>query len=72
LQRKLSDTLVAGIEAFHQTSDTEGGRASSGFNLGAVYDFDEHNHLLLSAGRGLQNETTTNQFTWYVGYQITN
>ena len=72
LQRKLSDALVAGIETFHQTSDTEGGRASSGINLGAVYDFDEHNHLLLSAGRGLQNATVTNQFTWYVGYQITN
>jgi hypothetical protein len=72
LQRKLGDTLVAGVEIFHQTSDTEGGRAGSGFNLGAIYDFNEHNHLLLSAGRGLQNATATDQFTWYVGYKITN
>ena len=71
LQRKLTDALVVGAEAFHQTSSTLDGRASSGFNLGAIYDFDEHNHLLISAGRGLQNATVTNQFRWYVGYKIT-
>ncbi len=72
LQRKLSDALAVGVEAFHQTSSTLDGRASSGFNLGAVYDFDEYNHLLLSAGRGFENATVTDQFTWYVGYKITN
>jgi hypothetical protein len=72
LQRQLGDALVAGVEAFHQTSSTLGGRASSGFNLGAVYDLDEHNHVLLSAGRGFENAAVTGQFTWYVGYKITN
>jgi len=50
---------------------TIGGRDSVGFNIGAIYDFDEHNHLLLSAGRGLQNASATNVFSWYVAYQIT-
>jgi hypothetical protein len=32
---------------------------------------DEHNHLLMSAGRGLQNASDTNRFSWYIAYQIT-
>ena len=72
LQRKLSDTLVAGAEVFHQMPVVEGGAALTGFNLGAVYDFDEHHHLLVSAGRGLQNATDTDQLTWYLGFEFTN
>jgi hypothetical protein len=49
-----------------------GGKDNTGFNLGAVYDFDDHNHLLLSAGTGIQNASETNLYSWYVGYQITN
>ncbi|HEX3430071.1 MAG TPA: hypothetical protein VHT03_04225 [Rhizomicrobium sp.] len=72
LQRKLSDALIAGAEVFHQTPNVEGGAALTGFNVGAVYDFDEHHHLLVSAGRGLQNVTATDQFTWYLGFEFTN
>jgi hypothetical protein len=43
---------------------------SSGFNIGAIYDFNEHNHLRLSAGRGFQNAAVTNLFSWYIAYQI--
>jgi hypothetical protein len=72
LQRKLSDTVVAGVEVFHQTPDVQGGAGLTGFNLGAIYDFDEHHHLLASAGRGLQNASVTDQFTWYLGVEFTN
>ena len=72
LQRKITDKLSVGGEIFHQTADTIGGKDSSGFNIGAVYNFDDHNHLLLSAGRGFQNAATTNLYSWYVGYQFTN
>ena len=58
-------------ELFHQTADTVGGKDSTGFNLGAIYDFDEHNHLLVSAGAGIQNARATNLYSWYLGYQIT-
>jgi hypothetical protein len=51
--------------------DTVDGVDSTGFNLGGVYDFDEHDHLLFSAGRGFQNASTTNLYSWYLGWQIT-
>ena len=63
--------VVIGAELFHQTANTIGGKESTGFNIGAIYDFDEHNHLLMSAGRGLQNASDTNRFSWYIAYQIT-
>jgi len=72
LQRKVIDKLAIGAEVFHQTATTIGGRESSGFSVGAIYDFDERNHLLLSLGRGFQNVSDTNRFSWYLAYQITN
>jgi hypothetical protein len=71
LQRKVTDKLTLGGELFHQTADTVGGGDSTGFNIGGFYDFDEHNHLLFSAGAGLQNASQTNLYSWYLGYQIT-
>ena len=72
LQRKLSDALVAGAEIFHQTPNVQGGAALTGLNVGATYDFDAHHHLLVSAGRGIANANTTDQFTWYLGFEFTN
>ncbi len=71
LQRKVTDKLAIGGEIFHQTATLIGGHDSTGFNIGAIYDFDEHNHLLVSAGTGIQNASDTNLFSWYIGYQIT-
>ena len=71
LQKQVTTQLAIGGEIFHQTADTIGGKDSTGFNLGAVYDFDEHNHLLMSAGAAIQNASTTNLYSWYLGYQIT-
>ncbi len=71
LQRQITKKLTLGGEVFYQTADTIGGEDSTGFNVGGFYDFNEHNHLLFSAGRGLQNASDTNDFSWYAGYQIT-
>jgi hypothetical protein len=71
LQRKITEKLTLGGEVFHQTADKVDGFDSTGFNLGGQYDFDEHNHLLFSAGRGFQNASETNLYSWYVGWQIT-
>ena len=71
LQRKITDKLTLGGEVFHQTASVIGGKDSTGFNLGGIYDLDAHNHLLFSAGRGLQNADDTNQYSWYLGWQIT-
>lgn len=71
LQRQVTKQLAIGGEIFHQTANTIGGADTTGFNIGAIYDFDDHNHLLLSAGRALQNAAATNLYSWYLGYQIT-
>jgi hypothetical protein len=71
LQRKISDKLTFGGEIFHQTANKIEGRAGTGLNLGALYDIDDHRHIVFSAGRGIQNASETNRFSWYIGYQIT-
>jgi hypothetical protein len=78
LQRQVTKQLAIGGEIFHQTATVSFGntdpaytRPTTGFNIGAIYDIDEHHHLLASAGTGLQNAATTNQFSWYIAYQLT-
>ena len=71
VERKITDKLRLGGEIFHQTADKIGGRDSTGLNVGVLYDLNEHNHLLFSAGRGIQNASETNRFSWYIAYQIT-
>jgi hypothetical protein len=58
-------------ELFHQTANKVGGDDSTGFNFGAIYDFNEHDHFVFSASRGLQHPDTTNGFSWYVGFLLT-
>jgi subtilisin family serine protease len=72
LQRKITDKLTLGGEIFHQTADTINGKDSTGFNIGGFYNIDEHNHILFSAGRGFQNASESNLYSWYIAYQITN
>ena len=71
LQRKITDKLSFGGEIFHQTANKIGGKDSTGLNFGALYDIDDHKHILVSVGRGIQNASETNRFSWYVAYQIT-
>ena len=71
VQRQVTDDLALGAEIFHQTADTDGGSDSTGFNLGAVFDLTENYHLLVSAGRGLENAPHTNEFSYYAAFQWT-
>jgi hypothetical protein len=78
LQRQVTKQLAIGGEIFHQTAtlsfgstDPAATRPTTGFNIGAIYDLDEHNHLLASVGASLQNASTTNLFSWYLAYQMT-
>ena len=71
LQKDISAHLTLGGEIYHSTEQVSGVGSSSGFNFGGYYNFDEHNHLLFSAGRGLTNVNMTNQFSSYIGYQLT-
>lgn len=71
LQRKITEKLTLGGEIYHQTANKVDGVDSTGFNLGGGYDFDEHNHLLFSAGRAFRHASETNLYSWYLGWQIT-
>ena len=71
LQKKITERLTLGGEIFHQTADNVDHLDQTGFTLGGQFDFDEHNHLLFSAGKGFQNASETNLYSWYVGWQIT-
>ncbi len=71
LNRKVTDKFRLGGEIFYQTADTIGGASSAGFNIGGIYDLAENHHLLFSAGSGIQHAMTTNEFSYYVGYQLT-
>jgi hypothetical protein len=71
VQRKITDQLTLGGEIFHQTAGVVGGRDSTGFNLGGFFDVTQSHHLLFSFGRGVQHATDTNQFSYYIAYQLT-
>ncbi|MDE2183830.1 MAG: hypothetical protein KGJ78_12500 [Alphaproteobacteria bacterium] len=71
LQRQITASFALGGELFHQTPDTIGGKESTGYNVGGVYDFSENHHLLFSVGSGLQNAGTTNSFSYYLAFQWT-
>jgi hypothetical protein len=71
VQKDISEQLTLGAEIFHSTEAAVGQGASTGFNLGGIYNLDEHNHVLFSAGRGLVRANATNQFSSYLAYQWT-
>lgn len=68
LQRDISEKFTLGAEVYHSTPDTEDGESRSGFNVGAVIDFNETEHLLMSAGRDISGP---NEFSFYLGFQWT-
>lgn len=71
VQKDLSEHLTLGGEIFYSTEAVAGEGSSTGFNLGGSYNFDEHNHLLFSAGKGLKNADATNKSSLYLAYQWT-
>jgi hypothetical protein len=71
LQYQLTKTLALGAELFHRSADTIGGGDSTGLDLGGIYDFSEHYHLLFSGGRGVQHAAETNQISYYLAIQST-
>jgi hypothetical protein len=68
VQRQLLPSTSAGAEVFHTTVQTVGGEAETRFNIGLVVDISDLQHVLISAGRGLQGP---NEFQSYVAYQLT-
>ncbi|MCB2193540.1 MAG: transporter [Deltaproteobacteria bacterium] len=68
LQRQITDWLALGGELFQSTADTVDGGDSTGYNFGAMIDFSEEQHLLISGGSDLHGDT---DLTFYLAYQLT-
>jgi hypothetical protein len=76
LQRQATDKLALGAEVFHQTASMVGRGASTGFNVGGIYDVTEHYHLLFSAGHGglqyaVDAAGVSDPTTYYLAFQWT-
>ena len=68
LQRQVTESLALGGEMFHTTPASIAQVSETRFNLGAILDLSEHQHLIASAGRGLQGP---NRFQTYAAWLIT-
>lgn len=76
LQRQVTDKLALGGEVFHQTANSIDRGGSTGFNLGGQYDFNQHHHLLFSAGHGglqyaVDGGAVVHPLTYYLAFQWT-
>lgn len=68
VQYQVADQVAVGGEIYHRTAAESGGRGDTAFNVGAVIDFNEHQHLLFSAGRSLDGPV---DFQIYAAWQFT-
>lgn len=69
--RKLTRSLSLGVEAYRQTADERGEKATSGVGVGAVYDLSETFHLMASYGPGIENAAGTDRPSWYAAILTT-
>jgi hypothetical protein len=69
--RELTPALHLGVEVYHQSAGTRGGRETTGLGFGATYDLSENYHLMASAGPGIENAAGTDRATWYVAMLFT-
>jgi hypothetical protein len=68
LQRQVTSALTIGAEVFYETAQEDGGEPGTRYNAGAIYDFSETYHLLLSAGQAIQGPSG---FQAYAAFQVT-
>jgi hypothetical protein len=68
VQRQVTKNWLVGAELYERTKMQAGGRDDVAFNIGTVYDFTDHHHLLFSAGRSIDGPTG---FQCYLAYQFT-
>jgi hypothetical protein len=68
VQRQLLPNLSVGAEVLHLTVKELGGEAETRFNVGMVLDLSDRQHVMFSAGRGLQGP---NELQSYLAYQLT-
>src|SRR5262249_32758912 len=57
LQKRVADSLILGVEVFHQTQQEDERSDSTWLNGGGIYDLSDTYHLLLSAGHSVDGES---------------
>jgi len=68
LQREITKKLTLGAEVYYKTSSKADLDESKGYTVGAIINFTEHHHLLLSAGQDIYGPNYCN---FYIAYQFT-
>jgi hypothetical protein len=69
LQKQVMSNLALGAEVYYQTtSEPDFPNQGTAFNIGTVYDFSDHHHLLFTAGRSISGPI---DFQCYIAYQFT-
>lgn len=69
--RQVRTDLQLGLELFHQSADTIGGKDMTSVGAGIRYDVNDHLHLLGYVGRGIQNANETDRLNWYTSVLFT-
>jgi len=69
LQKQIFNNFAVGAEIYHQTTyETDFPNQGTAFNVGTVYDLNDHNHFLFSAGRSISGQA---RFQCYIAWQWT-
>jgi hypothetical protein len=68
LERYINEHLTLGAEVYHATPNDVDTQGHTAFNVGGYFHFDDHNHVLFSAGRDIDGPNT---FSSYLAYQLT-
>jgi hypothetical protein len=71
ITNQVTSKLQVGLEIFHQTSDTQGGSATTSLGTGVRYDLSEHYHLLGYVGHGIENAQANDRLDWYAAVLFT-
>ncbi|MGA7329066.1 MAG: hypothetical protein WBX25_32405 [Rhodomicrobium sp.] len=67
----MKNLSIAG-ELYFQTAPNVTGKDSLSLDIGGIYDFDDHNHFVMSAGKDLLNAATvTDGVYWYIAWKFT-
>jgi len=69
LQKQVLTNLLIGVEVYHQSVyQTDFPNVGTAFNIGTVFDFNDHHHLLFSVGRSIDGPIG---FQCYIAWQFT-
>ncbi len=68
---EINASWTVGAELYYAGATESGLKSNTAFNIGVIYNISDEHHLMMSVGRNLTNALENNQFSTYVGYQLT-